>query len=82
MTMLEEVKNRQGKWDLDHFVDLDDDVVMKELLSYKYMRTKSASVLMGWCLKRHLFTVDTHVYRIAEDPKTPLLRRRNPIWKL
>lgn len=65
MTMLEEVKKRQGEWDLDHLFDLDDDAVMKELLSYKYMGTKSASVVMGWCLKRNPFTVDTHVYRIA-----------------
>lgn len=65
MTILEQVKERQGKWDLDHLFDLDNDAVMKELLSYKYIGTKSASVVMGWCLKRNPFTVDTHVYRIA-----------------
>lgn len=65
MTMLEDVKKRQGKWDLDNLFDLDDDAVMKELLSYKYIGTKSASVVMGWCLKRNPFIVDTHVYRIA-----------------
>ncbi|EAT77813.1 hypothetical protein SNOG_14621 [Parastagonospora nodorum SN15] len=38
---------------------------MKELMSYKYVGPKSAFVVMGWCLKRNRFTVDTHVYRIA-----------------
>lgn len=37
---------------------------MKELMSYKYIGPKSAFVVMGWCLKRNHFTVDTHVYRI------------------
>lgn len=64
-TVLQQVKERHGKYDLDDMFNLDDEEVMKELLSYKYIGTKSASVVMGWCLKRNPFTVDTHVYRIA-----------------
>lgn len=65
MTVLEQVHQKAGKYDLDDLFNLDDEEVMKELLSYKYMGTKSASVVMGWCLKRNPFTVDTHVFRLA-----------------
>ncbi|KAF4966915.1 hypothetical protein FSARC_5448 [Fusarium sarcochroum] len=65
MSILEEVQHRHNKWDLDHLFKLSDEEAMKELMSYKYMGSKSAFVVMGWCLKRNNFTVDTHVYRIA-----------------
>jgi hypothetical protein len=38
---------------------------MQELIKYKGIGPKSASVVMTWCLKRKSFTVDTHVYRVA-----------------
>jgi len=65
MSILEEVKSRHGSWNLDHLLNASDEDAMKELISYKYIGTKSAFVVMGWCLKRNRFTVDTHVYRIA-----------------
>ncbi|EKG22575.1 hypothetical protein MPH_00043 [Macrophomina phaseolina MS6] len=65
MSILEEVRRRHGRWDLDHLLDASDEDAMKELMSYKYIGPKSAFVVMGWCLKRNRFTVDTHVYRIA-----------------
>jgi endonuclease III len=64
-TILEQVRERYGKWDLDHLFAESDGKAMKELLSYKYMGPKSASVVMTWCLKRESFTVDAHIYRIA-----------------
>ncbi|KAF7884538.1 uncharacterized protein EAF02_004874 [Botrytis sinoallii] len=65
MTILKQAKERHGKWDLDHMFELTDEEAMKELLAFSYIGPKSASVVMGWCLKRNPFTVDTHVYRIA-----------------
>jgi endonuclease-3 len=65
MTVLQQVQERYGKWNLDHMFGLSDEKAMKELLSFKYMGPKSASVVMGWCLKRNTFTVDTHVFRIT-----------------
>ncbi|KAI4615214.1 hypothetical protein J4E83_006940 [Alternaria metachromatica] len=65
MSILEEVKRRYGRWNLDHLLEASDEDAMKELMSYKYVGPKSAFVVMGWCLKRNRFTVDTHVYRIA-----------------
>jgi endonuclease-3 len=64
-SILEDVKRRYGRWDLDHLLGASDEDAMKELMSYKYVGPKSAFVVMGWCLKRNRFTVDTHVYRIA-----------------
>lgn len=64
-TILAQVKERYGKWDLDHLFQASDEDAMQELMSYKYMGPKSASVVMGWCLKRNRFTVDVHIYRIA-----------------
>ncbi|KAH4094515.1 hypothetical protein HBI68_201280 [Parastagonospora nodorum] len=64
-SILEDVKARYGRWNLDHLLDESDEEAMKELMSYKYVGPKSAFVVMGWCLKRNRFTVDTHVYRIA-----------------
>ncbi|OAL47862.1 DNA glycosylase [Pyrenochaeta sp. DS3sAY3a] len=65
MSVLEEVELRYKKWDIDHIFDLSQEDAMKELMSYKYMGPKSAFVVLSWCLKKDVFTVDTHVYRIA-----------------
>ena len=65
ISILEQVKQRYGRWSLDHLLEASDEDAMKELMSYKYIGPKSAFVVMGWCLKRNRFTVDTHVYRIA-----------------
>ncbi|SMQ54937.1 unnamed protein product [Zymoseptoria tritici ST99CH_1A5] len=64
-TVLKQVQERHGKWDLDHLFEKSDEEAMRELMTYKYMGPKSASVVMGWCLKRDSFTVDVHIYRIA-----------------
>ncbi|KAF2819315.1 DNA glycosylase [Ophiobolus disseminans] len=65
MSILDDVKRRYGKWNLDHLLAASDEDAMQELLSYKYIGSKSAFVVMGWCLKRNRFTVDVHVHRIA-----------------
>jgi len=65
MAILEQVKARHGECNLDHLFQKGDEDAMQELISYKGMGPKSASVVMGWCLKRNPFTVDTHVYRLA-----------------
>ncbi|TKX20805.1 putative HhH-GPD superfamily base excision DNA repair protein-2 [Elsinoe australis] len=63
--VLEQMQERHGKWDLDYLFEKTDDEAMQELMRYKGMGPKSAFVVLGWCLKRNPFTVDTHVYRIA-----------------
>ncbi|KAK0512738.1 hypothetical protein JMJ35_004755 [Cladonia borealis] len=64
-SMLQQVHERHGNWDLDYLFDATDEQAMKELLNYKGMGPKCAFVVMSWCLKRNPFTVDTHVFRIA-----------------
>lgn len=63
--LLEQVKHRHGRWDLDFLFDADDDEVMKELLQYKGIGPKCAHCVMSICLSRTTFAVDTHIYRIS-----------------
>lgn len=65
MSILQQVTQKHGEWNLDHLLDLSEEDAMKELLSYKYMGPKSAGVVVSWSLKRKTFIVDTHCYRIA-----------------
>ncbi|KAK5727917.1 hypothetical protein LTR17_012340 [Elasticomyces elasticus] len=64
-SMLSQVQERHGTWDLNYLHDASDEDAMKELISYKGIGPKCAFVVMTWSLKRNNFTVDTHVYRIA-----------------
>lgn len=63
--LLEQVKQRHGRWDLDFLFNADDDEVMKELLRYKGIGPKCAHCVMSICLSRSTFAVDTHIYRIS-----------------
>ncbi|KAK5713503.1 hypothetical protein LTR15_011203 [Elasticomyces elasticus] len=64
-SMLKQVQDRHGTWDLNYLHDASDEDAMKELISYKGIGPKCAFVVMTWSLKRNNFTVDTHVFRIA-----------------
>lgn len=55
-----------SSWDLNYIIDLPNEQAMEKLLQYKYIGSKSASVVLSWSLKRSVFTVDTHCYRIAK----------------
>jgi len=63
--LLEQVKHRHGRLDLNFLFDADDDEVMKELLRYKGIGPKCAHCVMSICLSRTTFAVDTHIYRIS-----------------
>lgn len=65
MQILRDVKERHGKWDLNHLFDVSDDDAVKELLTYKGVGPKSAFCILSICLQRNSFAVDTHIYRIA-----------------
>lgn len=49
-SMLQQVHERHGQWDLDCLFDATDEQAMKELLSYKGMGPRCAFVVMSWCL--------------------------------
>ncbi|RMY87284.1 hypothetical protein D0862_10722 [Hortaea werneckii] len=63
--ILEQVKQRHGKFDLDFLFDADDNEVMRELLRYKGIGPKCAHCVMSICLKRTTFALDVHCHRIA-----------------
>lgn len=65
MQLLDDVKTRHGKWDLQHLFNATDEEVVEEVVSYWGLGTKCAFCLMSICLKRDAFAVDTHIYRIT-----------------
>ncbi|KAK7440884.1 hypothetical protein CaCOL14_001951 [Colletotrichum acutatum] len=65
MQLLDDVKTRHGKWDLQHLFNASDEEVVKEVVSYWGLGPKCAFCLMSICLKRDTFAVDTHIYRIT-----------------
>lgn len=72
--ILRQVKERYGTYSLDHLLRVgetasslreEQDIVMRELLSYRGVGTKTASCVLLFCVGRDSFAVDTHVYRLA-----------------
>ena len=65
LQILNDVRARRGKWDLNHLFACSDDDAVKELMSYKGVGPKSAFCILSICLQRESFAVDTHIYRIS-----------------
>ncbi|KAJ3531197.1 hypothetical protein NM208_g8985 [Fusarium decemcellulare] len=65
MGLLQDVKTRHGRWDLQHLLGASDAEVSKEVMSYWDLGPKCAHCLMSICLKRNRFAVDTHIYRLS-----------------
>ncbi|CAD0110869.1 unnamed protein product [Aureobasidium uvarum] len=66
-TILNQVQAQNNKsWDLNYIIELPNEQAMEKLLQYKYIGSKSAGVVLSWCLKRNVFIVDSHCYRIAK----------------
>jgi endonuclease-3 len=66
-TILNQVQQTNNEsWDINFIAALPNEEAMEKLLQYKYIGSKSAFVVLGWCMKRNTFTVDTHCYRIAK----------------
>ncbi|THY00341.1 DNA glycosylase [Aureobasidium pullulans] len=67
MTILKQVQEtNDASWDLNYSIDLPNEQAMEKLLQFKYIGSKSAGVVLSWCLKRTVYIVDTHCYRIAK----------------
>lgn len=65
ISILEQVKEKYGKYSLDHMFEKSDEEAMQELISFQGVGPKTASCVLLFCLQRESFAVDTHVYRIA-----------------
>ena len=63
--VLEQAKEKYGKYSLDHLFEKTDEEAMTELIGMKGVGPKTASCVLLFCLQRESFAVDTHVYRIA-----------------
>ncbi|KAI0846516.1 DNA glycosylase [Daldinia vernicosa] len=67
--ILNQVKERYGKYSLDHLLRLeaggDDEEAMRELISFRGVGPKTASCVLLFCVGRASFAVDTHVHRLT-----------------
>ena len=70
--ILNSVKEKHGDYSLQHLTAtevgkrLNDDDIMKELISYSGVGPKTASCVLLFCLGRDSFAVDTHVFRLSK----------------
>ena len=63
--ILNSVHEERGECSLEHLRAEPDEVVKATLRQYKGVGAKTISCVLMFCLKRHDFPVDTHVWKIA-----------------
>ncbi|WRT67074.1 uncharacterized protein IL334_004040 [Kwoniella shivajii] len=63
--ILNQSKEKYGKYSLDHLHNESTEKAMEELLSFDGVGPKTASCVLLFCLQREDFAVDTHVHRIT-----------------
>jgi endonuclease-3 len=66
INILEQAKEKYGKYSLDHLHDASNEDAMQEMLSFQGVGPKTASCVLLFCLQRESFAVDTHVWRISK----------------
>ena len=64
-TVLEEVRLREGRFDLSRLRTMSDDEVRSYLTSLPGIGPKTAAVVLSFALGRDAIPVDTHVHRVA-----------------
>ena len=64
-SILDQAKEKYGKYSLDHLFEKSDGEAMAEMLSFQGVGPKTASCVLLFCLQRESFAVDTHVHRIT-----------------
>ncbi|KAL2211803.1 base excision DNA repair protein [Sarocladium strictum] len=65
ISILEQAKEKYGKYSLDHLFQASNEDAMTEMLSFQGVGPKTASCVLLFCLQRESFAVDTHVHRIT-----------------
>jgi len=63
--LLKGLKDKYGKFSLNHIKNLPDEQIYYELLQYKGVGVKTVSCVLAFGLGRNVFPVDTHVHRLA-----------------
>lgn len=66
ISILEQAKEKYGKYSLDHLHEASNEDAMQEMLSFQGVGPKTASCVLLFCLQRESFAVDTHVWRISK----------------
>jgi endonuclease-3 len=64
-TILREIREREGRFDLSHLRRRPDEEVAEYLASLPGVGPKTVAVVMGFALGRESIPVDTHVHRVA-----------------
>jgi endonuclease-3 len=64
-SILREVRERRGAFDLSYLRDLSDDEARAELMSLPGVGPKTAAVVLSFSLDRDAMPVDTHVHRVT-----------------
>jgi len=64
-SILEEVRHREGRFDLSRLRAMPDDEVRNYLTSLPGIGPKTAAVVLSFALGRDAIPVDTHVHRVA-----------------
>ncbi len=65
--ILRSVKEKHGVYSLQHLASssVENEEIMRELISYDGVGPKTASCVLLFCLGRDSFAVDTHIYRLS-----------------
>jgi endonuclease-3 len=63
--ILEEIRERRGRYDLSYLLELSDDDARAELMSLPGVGPKTAAVVLSFSLDRDAMPVDTHVHRVT-----------------
>ncbi|KAK9775946.1 hypothetical protein SCAR479_07471 [Seiridium cardinale] len=63
--ILNQAKEKYGKYSLDHLFQASNEDAMREMLGFQGVGPKTASCVLLFCLNRESFAVDTHVHRIT-----------------
>jgi endonuclease III len=63
--ILEEIRERRGRYDLSYLRELSDEEARAELLTLPGVGPKTAAVVLSFSLDRDAMPVDTHVHRVT-----------------
>lgn len=64
--ILNTIKSERGECSLEHLRQSTDEEIKSELERFKGVGKKTIACVLMFCLDRHEFPVDTHVWRITK----------------
>ena len=65
--ILNTLKDERGECSLEHLRSITDEEIKTELERFKGVGKKTIACVLMFCLNRHEFPVDTHVWRITKS---------------